>query len=46
VDDRIIYDIVTGALTFDSNGSAAGGAVQFATLDPGLALTTADILVV
>jgi Ca2+-binding RTX toxin-like protein len=37
---------VSGALVLDADGSAAGGAVQFATLDPGLALTAADILVV
>ena len=30
--DRIIYNKTTGALTYNSNGNAAGGAVQFATL--------------
>jgi Ca2+-binding RTX toxin-like protein len=39
--DRIIYETDTGKLFFDSNGSAAGGAVQFATVSPGLALTNA-----
>jgi Ca2+-binding RTX toxin-like protein len=39
--DRIIYETDTGKLLFDSNGSAAGGAVQFATVSPGLALTNA-----
>jgi Ca2+-binding RTX toxin-like protein len=45
-DDRIIYDSTAGTLTYDSNGNAAGGAVQFATLDPGLLLTNADFEVV
>jgi Ca2+-binding RTX toxin-like protein len=43
--DRIIYNNVTGALSYDSNGSAAGGATQFATLDTGLAMTNADFFV-
>ena len=45
-DDRIIYDSTAGTLTYDSNGNAAGGAVQFATLDPGPLLTNADFEVV
>lgn len=44
--DRIIYNSVTGALSYDSNGSAAGGSVQFATLSTGLAMTNADFLIV
>jgi Ca2+-binding RTX toxin-like protein len=44
--DRVIYNPSTGALTYDSNGNAAGGAVQFATLGTGLALTNADFVVV
>ena len=39
---RIIYETDTGALFYDSNGSAAGGIVQFATLSTGLALTHTD----
>jgi Ca2+-binding RTX toxin-like protein len=42
---RIVYNSATGALTYDSNGSAAGGATQFAVLDTGLALTNADFLI-
>ncbi len=44
-DDFILYDAVTGALTFDSNGDAAGGATQFATLATGLALTFNDFVI-
>ena len=43
---RIIYETDTGKLFFDANGSAAGGKTQFATLDPGLALTNADFVVI
>ena len=45
-DDRIIYNAATGALIYDSNGIAAGGAVQFATLAKNLAITNADFVVV
>ncbi len=46
-DDRIIYEIPPrGQYFYDSNGSAAGGAVQFATLSKGLGMTNADVLVV
>jgi Ca2+-binding RTX toxin-like protein len=45
-DDRIIYNSTNGALIFDSNGSAAGGAIQFAKLAAGLALTNNDFVVV
>jgi Ca2+-binding RTX toxin-like protein len=45
-EDRIIYNEMTGALIFDSNGNAAGGATQFAQLATGLALTNADFVVV
>jgi Ca2+-binding RTX toxin-like protein len=43
---RIIYETDTGALYYDSNGSAAGGRVQFATLTAGLALTHTDFFVI
>ena len=45
-DDRIIYNSATGALFYDSNGSATGGSVQFATVSKGLAITNADFLIV
>ena len=44
--DRIVYNKATGALIFDSNGIAAGGAVQFAKLSPNLTLTNADFVIV
>src|SRR5262245_56280508 len=44
--DRIIYNNATGALIYDSNGNAAGGATQFTTLATGLALTNADFVVI
>jgi Ca2+-binding RTX toxin-like protein len=45
-DDRIIYNDVTGALSFDVDGTGAAAAVQFATLSAGLALTNSDFIVV
>ncbi|MBN9561441.1 MAG: calcium-binding protein [Alphaproteobacteria bacterium] len=44
-DDRIIYNSSTGALSYDSNGNAAGGSTVFATLAPNLTLHAANFLV-
>ena len=44
--DHIIYETDTGKLFYDSNGSAAGGATQFALLSPGLELTNKDFFIV
>jgi Ca2+-binding RTX toxin-like protein len=45
-DDRIIYNSGNGNLIFDPNGNAAGGAVVFADLASGLAMTNAEFVVV
>jgi Ca2+-binding RTX toxin-like protein len=44
--DRIIYETDTGKLFYDSNGSASGGSVHFATLSKNLSLTYADFIVI
>jgi serralysin len=44
--DRIIYETDTGRLFFDADGTGAGAKIRFATLDPGLALTNADFVVI
>jgi Ca2+-binding RTX toxin-like protein len=45
-DDRIIYNNATGTLIYDSNGTGAGGATQFATLTTGLTLTNNNFQIV
>ncbi|EJN01632.1 M10 family metallopeptidase C-terminal domain-containing protein [Phyllobacterium sp. YR531] len=44
--DRIIYNAVTGFLYYDADGSGQASATQFASLTKGLAMTSADFLVV
>jgi Ca2+-binding RTX toxin-like protein len=45
-DDRIVYHAASGNLIYDSNGNASGGAILFAKLATGLALTNADFFVI
>ncbi|GFE70296.1 Calx-beta domain-containing protein [Chroococcus sp. FPU101] len=42
---RFIYNAATGALSFDRDGTGATAAIQFATLNTGLALKFEDIFV-
>jgi len=44
--DRILYNAASGALSFDRDGQGGVAAIRFATVTPGLALTSADFLVV
>jgi Ca2+-binding RTX toxin-like protein len=44
--DRVIYNSTNGMLSFDADGSAAGAAIPFARMTMGLALTSADFVVV
>lgn len=46
LNDRIIYNSVTGALFYDPDGLGGTARTQFATLSPGLAMTAADFVVV
>jgi Ca2+-binding RTX toxin-like protein len=45
-DDRLIYNSGTGQLFYDANGSAAGGAIHFATLQGAPTLTASDFQVI
>ncbi|MDW6021405.1 M10 family metallopeptidase [Mesorhizobium sp. BAC0120] len=44
--DYVVYDQTKGALFYDPNGSAGGGAIQIATLTNKPVLTASDFLVV
>jgi Ca2+-binding RTX toxin-like protein len=43
--DRIVYNAQTGALLYDADGAGGAAAQHFATIGAGLALTSADFLV-
>jgi len=43
---RIIYNSSSGGLYYDDNGSVAGGIQQFASIQPGLAMTEDDFFVI
>ena len=43
--DRIIYDSATGKIFYDSDGTGAAAAIQFAKVTAGLVLTQADFIV-
>lgn len=45
-DHRIVYNDVRGVLLYDADGAGGAAAQQFAIVGAGLALTTADFLVV
>ena len=45
-DDRILYDPSNGGLYYDADANGPGGAIQFASVQPGLNLTSADIIVI
>ena len=44
--DRILYNTTTGVLTYDSNGSAAGGATQFAILENKPSITYLEFVII
>lgn len=45
-DDKLIYDQASGILSYDADGSAAGGAIHVADLDNSAALHFKDLLLV
>lgn len=45
-DDRLLYDVNTGYLFYDSDGLGGEAAVQFASLSGGLALSSSEFLII
>ena len=46
LNDYLVYNPATGALSYDADGSGAGAGVQIALLGVNLALTNADFVIV
>jgi Ca2+-binding RTX toxin-like protein len=44
--DHVIYNSTTSALLYDADGNGAAAAQQIATLSAGLAMTSADVVVI
>ena len=44
--DRIIYDIDSGRLYYDADGSGSGAAVQFARVAANLSLSADDFVII
>jgi Ca2+-binding RTX toxin-like protein len=44
-EDRILYDSALGALYYDRDGSGSAAPIQFASVTPGLALSSADFII-
>ncbi|KQT01559.1 hypothetical protein ASG42_26420 [Rhizobium sp. Leaf391] len=44
--DRVIYDMSTGKLWYDADGSGSGAAIQFALLKKSLQITAADFEII
>jgi len=44
--DYLLFNKVTGALSYDADGSGSGAAIQFATLTAGLSLLNTDFFVI
>ena len=43
-DDRILYNAATGQISYDADGIGGASAILFATITPGIAVTSADFI--
>ena len=46
LNDYLVYNPATGALSYDADGNGAGAAVQIALVGVNLALTNADFVII
>ena len=46
LNDYVIYNATTGALSYDADGNGAGAALQIALLGVNLVLTNADFVII